>query len=294
MRIINAVYYLKEGFKSAFKGFMGIASIAILLSCLVILGMFTLMTQNIELNLKNIEDQDEIVAFIDETLTIEQAQQVQPVIEAVSGIKETIFVSNTEALQTFEQDFDDAQDIMAALEDDNPLRHSYRIFVDDITKSDDIAAEVAGVPGVIKVRHNEYVTNNIISLRNVFSIISIVFFIILFALSIFIVYNTIRLATVARRKEINIMKFVGATNWFIRWPFIIEGIIIGLIAATLSFIGTWYIYTYFVDNVFAGINIVKLLEFSQIRGVIAALYYFIGLLIGVAGSTLAIRKYLKV
>ena len=115
-----------------------------------------------------------------------------------------------------------------------------------------------------------------------------------FALSVFIIYNTIRLATVARRKEINIMKFVGATNWFIRWPFIIEGLIIGAIAATLSYFGSWYIYTYFVDNVFAGINIVKLLDFESIKGLLILIFYGTGLFIGIAGSSLAIRKYLRV
>lgn len=295
MKRINAFYYIKEGIKNTFvNGFMGLASIAILLSCLLIIGLFTLMTENIELNLKNIEDQDEIVVFIDEILSLEEAQALKSTIDAVPNVKESIFVSNTEGLKSFEDQFEDADEILAELENDNPLRHSYRIFVNDIEQSNATADEVAKIPGVVKIRHNEFVTNNIISLRNVFTVAAIAFFILLFALSVFIIYNTIRLATVARRKEINIMKFVGATNWFIRWPFIIEGLIIGAIAATLAYFGSWYIYTYFVDNVFAGINIVKLLDFESIKWILILIFYGTGLFIGIAGSSLAIRKYLKV
>jgi len=292
---INAFYFIKEGFKNTFvNGFMGIASIAILLSCLLIIGAFTAMTQNIELNLKNIEEQDEIVAFVDDVLTLEQAQALKSTIEGIPNVKETIFVTNTEALESFESQFEDAEELLAELQNDNPLRHSYRVFVDDISLSSDTATAVGNIPGIIKIRHNEFVTNNIISLRNVFSVVAIAFFIILFALSVFIIYNTIRLTTVARRKEINIMKFVGATNWFIRWPFVIEGLIIGLIAATLAYVGTWHLYNYFVGNVFEGINIVKLLDFEAMKGTFIALFYGTGLFIGIVGSTLAIRKYLRV
>ena len=295
MKRINAFYFIKEGLKNTFtQGFMGIASIAILLSCLVIIGIFLLTTENIDVNLQNIEEQDEIVAFVDEILTIEEAQDLKYVIDAVPHVKDSIFVSNTEALHTFEGQLEGAEDIMAELESDNPLRHSFRIFVDDIENSTAVADAVKMIPGIIKVRHNEFVTNNIISLRKVFSIAAFAFFIILLALSVFIIYNTIRLATVARRKEINIMKFVGATNWFIRWPFVIEGLIIGLVAATLAYFCSWYLYTYFVDNVFEGINIVKLLDFNVISGRLAFIFYAVGIVVGVAGSAFAMRKYLRV
>jgi cell division transport system permease protein len=129
-------------------------------------------------------------------------------------------------------------------------------------------------------------------MKNIFSIVALSFFILLFAISLFIIYNTIKLAMVARKKEINIMKFVGATNSFIRWPFIIEGLIIGAIAAAIAYILQWYIYTYFVDQVFKGINIIKLVAFSDISGLLVALFFLTGMLVGVIGSVLAIRKYL--
>jgi cell division transport system permease protein len=183
---------------------------------------------------------------------------------------------------------------LTELEKDNPIRHSYRIFLKDLSKGDKTEQDLSALPNIAKIRRNEYVANNIISMKNIFSIVALAFFILLFAISLFIIYNTIRLAMVARKKEINIMKFVGATNSFIRWPFIIEGLIIGAIAASIAYFVQWYIYTYFVDQVFKGINIIKLVNFSDISGLLTALFYITGMLVGVVGSVLAIRKYLDV
>ncbi|MGI6028813.1 MAG: permease-like cell division protein FtsX [Candidatus Heteroscillospira sp.] len=294
MKLNKTGYLIKEGFKSIFThGFMSFASVTIIIACLVIMGSFTLLSVNIDEMIVKLEQENEVVCFVDENLSEEDARAIQPAIEAIGNISDIQFVTREQAMEDFSQDYDPGlfEDV-----DADVFRHRYILNLNDITMMAQTEAALKSVDGIAKVRAHLDIANAFISLRNVVSIVSLIIVTILAIVSVFIMANTIKLATFGRREEIAIMKMVGATNAFIRLPFIIEGLILGLVGAIAAFFIEWGVYGLVSEKVMGGIvgALVECIPFTALMFPVLGVFLCVGVVVGTFGSVIAIRNYLKV
>ena len=225
-------YYWKEGLRNIFKhGFMSVAAIVIMVACLILTGTVTLIAYNIDLSIVDLQQSNEIVVWIDENLTTREAKDLQPQFEKIENTATVEFEDRDVALEKYRKELgDDAGILDDYNSSNNPLRNSYILTLKDSTKAEETIADIGMIEGVASVRADEAVIGKLIQIQHVFNIIALAMVAGLAVISIFIISNTVKLAMFARREEISIQKIVGATNWFIRWPFVIEGMIIGLIA----------------------------------------------------------------
>ncbi len=294
MRRINIGYYIKEGFLSLFThGFMSFASICMIVACLLIMGTFTLVAVNLDHNLTMLEDENEFVVYIDESLSESQARALQAEIESLPNVAEATFVSREEAGQKFIEDQGDA--VFEGLPA-STFRHRFYIHVVDIELLESTVKRVANLPEVADYKAAFEVAQGFVAARNVASAIALILIAVLFLMSLFIISNTIKLATFTRRDEIAIMKMCGATNGFIRWPFVVEGLFLGILGAGIAFALQWGVYTLLYNAMESSsvLGFIQFIEFAAMRDWVLGIFGGAGFLIGVWGSLLAIRKFLQV
>ena len=292
MKLSRLGYLIKSGFTGIFShGLMSFATVTITMACLIIMGSFGLLVVNINALISDLEDENEVVAFIDESLTEEAARAVEPLIEAVPNVSGADFMSRAEAMENFQEDYD--EDLFDSL-DETVFRHRYIIHLTDISLMEQTKPLIEAVDGVADVNaHIEY-ADAFISVRNVVSLISLALIIILIIVSFFIMSNTIKLATFTRREEIAIMRMVGASNGFIRCPFIIEGLVLGVLGGLLAFIIEWGLYSLLLSRV-SGVasTLITLVPFSGVMWPLLLFFLGVGVIVGVSGGSSAIRNYLK-
>lgn len=291
----DAGYYLSEGFHSIFThGFMSFAAVCMIVACLLIMGSFTLVAVNLDQLLGSFEAENEFLAYIDENYTTEEAQALQTKIESIPNVKQAIFVTREEALQEYKEGRADNSllDQMPA----SALRDRYRIHVADIEQMSSTVEAVKGIEGVANVRAAIDIANGFVLARNIATGVAVILVGILLIVSLFIISNTIRLATFYRREEIAIMKMCGATDAFIRWPFVVEGMILGLLGAVLAFLAQWGVYEIAVKLIVQnnGLSPMVMLPYGEMAPNILGAFCVTGFVIGVGGSLLAIRKFLQV
>ncbi len=294
MRSSKIGYLTKEGFKSILThGFMSFASVTIIVACLVIMGSFSLIAVNIGGLLDDVESQTEVVAYVEETFTEEQARALQPEIEYIANVQSCEFVPRQQAMEEYASMFDDQlfQDVGAEI-----LRDRYVIHLADISLTGQTQAELENIIGVAWVRADLQVADALVSVRNVLSGVSLILIVVLVLVSVFIMANTVKLATLSRRDEIAIMKMVGASNWFIRFPFVVEGLVLGLLGGAMAFILEWGIYDVVANRIMNGFmgNLISVIPFANVSAVVMLIYMGVGLAVGVFGSSIAIRNYLEV
>ena len=286
-------YFISEGLNSTFKnGLMSVASTSVLVACLIIMGSFFMVSSNISAMLKDLEMQNEIVIFLEDSVSEEMARNMKERFTSMNNIRSAEFVSKDAAFEDYKSRLPNGQDLMETLPE-NPLRHSYRLLLDDVSLMRSTVKMLENTASVARVRGNIDVSQNLIEIQNILSLLMAWIFIILLLISIFIISNTIKVAMFARRREINIMKHVGATDWFIRWPFIVEGLLIGIFSAGLSFVLLYYGYNYISDKVLSGIDILTLMPFTAFMPEIMIVFGVAGLVIGVFSSIISVRKYLN-
>ena len=207
------------------------------------------------------------------------------------------FMTAGEALERYTERYTDSEtrELFDGM-DDSVLRHRYRIHVDDLEQMGETVRQVEAVSGVAKVQWEQAISDGFVALRNVASAVAFILIAMLLVISLFIIANTIKLATFDRREEIAIMKMCGATNWFVRWPFIFEGMLLGLMGAILAFFLQWGLYTIIVQAIdgFGGLQLVAIIPFQTLWTRVAGAFAVTGLVIGAGGSLLAIRKFLQV
>lgn len=288
-------YFLKEGVASIFAhGFMSFASVGIIVACLIIMGSFTLLTLNVKSMIEKWEAQNQMLAFVDETLSIDQAKALGAQIKAIPNVADLIFVSKDEALKSYLSQFGD-NDLFKGI-DSSVLRHRYIIYLKDIGKMSDSQKQVAAVNGISKVNAHLEISQGFVTVSRIVSTVSIIIIVILLIISMFIMSNTIKLTTFDRREEIAIMKMVGATNSFIRWPFVFEGLILGLVGALVAFLLQWIIYRILVIEIAQNstMKLVETLPFGQLAIPLLLIFLATGFIVGIGGSLTVIRKYLQV
>ena len=294
-RRFNGKYYLSEGFHSIFThGFMSFAAVCMIVACLLIMGSFTLLAVNLDHMLGDLEDDNLFLAYVDENYTEEEARALQSQIEAVPNVGQVAFVTRAEALDDFRAGRED-NPLLADLPDE-VLRDRFRIHVENLEQMEQTEAAVEQVTGVANVRAAIDIANGFVLARNIATGVAVVLIGILLVVSLFIIANTIKLATFYRREEIAIMKMCGATNWFVRWPFLVEGMILGLTGGIIAFFCQWGIYGLIVKAIDQSdlLGIISTLPFSSMSHWILLVFLAAGFVIGAGGSVMAIRKFLKV
>ena len=282
-------YFLSEGFHSIFThGFMSFAAVCMIVCCLLIMGSFTLVAVNAENMFSDLEAENQFTAFIDESIPQEEARALQDDIEAVPNVARAEFVTKEEAQADFEADYEG-----------NPLfeglpstvyRDRFHIYLDDISQLTETEEAVKEVAGVADTQSAPEIAEGFTVIRNIAGAVAVIL------VSPFIIANTIKLATFNRREEIAIMKMCGATNAFVRWPFVFEGLILGLVGAVAAFFLQWGIYV-LVGRAISGedtISLITVLPFQPMALRVLGIFVLTGFVIGAGGSVLAIRKFLQV
>ena len=294
-RKFDAGYYFSEGFHSIFThGFMSFAAVCMIVACLLIMGSFSLLAVNLDHMLGDLEAENEFLAYIEEDYTEEQARSLQTKIEAVPNVSQVTFVTRQEALDDFLEGRE-TNDLLNSLPAE-VLRDRYRIHVTDIERLKETSETVRQVTGVANVRAAVEIAQGFVLVRNIATGVAVVLIAILAVVSLFIIANTIKLATFYRREEIAIMKMCGATNAFIQWPFVVEGMILGLTGALFAFFAQWGLYQLVGKLIIQGngLSLVTILPYADMIKTILPVFCGTGALIGVGGSLLAIRKFLQV
>lgn len=298
MRIKSLGYNINECFKNLWRNrMMSIASISSVAATLLILGIIFVLIVNISSMTQVAKDQfDTIQVYLDDDLSIEQIEDIGTKIFKLQGVKDVVFETKEEALDKMKLDWDQNGYLLDGLES-NPLPNSYIVMLDDINYADYIVESVDGTAGIEEVKYYQEVIENIIKVTDVIRQVGLFIMVVLIAISTFIISNTIKIAVHARRREINIMKYVGATNWFIRGPFLLEGIILGLIGALVSSALIYFAYKYsyeaIMDQFYMFISAYLIRTQVIIKDVIF-IFVVIGSGIGALGSITSLRKYLKV
>ena len=291
MSRLNFAYFAREGAYNMFShGFMSFAAIGITVACLLIMGTFTLVAVNANAMLEDMESTNQMLAFVDESLTEEEARALEDDLLAVPNVRAVTFISNAQAAEEFRARYED-EELFQGLPDDN-FRHRFAIELVDIGYMSETREAIEAVPGIGEGNVNAYEDEaaGFITLRNV------VLIAVLLVVSVFIIANTIKLTTFDRRDEIAIMKMVGATNGFIRWPFVYEGFLIGLFSAVIGFFLQWGLYEAVARSVASNdtINLINVVPFQDLWGYVALIFAAAGMVIGVGGSLSAIRRFLLV
>ncbi len=294
-RRFDVGYYAKEGVQSIFThGLMSFAAVCMTVACLLIMGSFSLLAVNLDHMLGDLEAENEFLAYIDETYTEEQARALQTQIEAVPNVSTVTFVTRAEA----KADFLEGRESNPLLADmpAEKLRDRYRIHVTDIEDMAETVHAVEQVTGVARTRAAVEIAQGFVMVRNIATGVALVLVAMLLLISLFIISNTIKLATFYRREEIAIMKMCGATNSFVRWPFVFEGMILGLLGALVAFFLQWGLYELVGRMVLQsnGLQLATILSYTSMIRYILPVFCGTGLLIGIGGSLLAIRKFLQV
>ncbi len=294
MKMNKCGYLIREGFRSIkTHRFMSFASVTIILACLLIMGSFSLVAVNINSFIKDLEKENEVIAFVDEDYSESEAQALQSSIDSVDNVAAATFVTRQQAMRDFMSGYDN--DLMEGI-DKTAFRDRFVVQLKDISLMAQTKADLEKVDGVAKVNAHVDYANSFITIRNVVSIVSLVLIVILVIVSFFIMSNTIKLATFSRREEIGIMKMVGATNGFIRLPFVVEGLALGLMGGALAFLAEWGLYALITGRVMSDIvgQYVDVVPFSAVAGPVGLVFLAVSVLVGAFGGINAIRNYLKV
>ena len=301
MKASGLSYLFKEGVRNLWANrLMSAASIGVLTACLLLIGASTMFSLNIRNMMDYVESQNEIVVFVEEDATQEMLTSLEEDLKAIENVNEVTLVTKAEALEKRKKDFGDAAFLLEDYNDENnPLLDSFVVTLDDIALLDDSVKEMQMIENVYLVSATKEVASAMVSLSNVVTVVGFIIVAILIIVSAVIISNTIRLTIYNRRKEIHIMKCVGATDFFIKLPFIIEGILLGLISATISYIVLWIVYEWMYTNLAGTYNswfsamVSSILPFSDFGGILALGFLAAGLCVGIFGSGIFVRKHLR-
>jgi len=292
-------YLLGEGFHNVLKNKKStISSIIIMFATMIIFGMVFTIGENLNHVMEDIETQQGFEVFIKDEATEQQITALGDFIKQIDGVNTTQFVTKEEALNKMKSQFKDKQFLAESYDELNPFPPSYIVTLSDLSKNQEVQEKIRTNEAVDDIRSSDQTIDTLLSIANGIRIASAFISALLILISIFIIANTIKLSLHARRKEISIMKYVGATNSFIRWPFIIEGIIIGVIAAAISTLVLGGLYNVVTAKILASsvtnIMNITLLNFSDIINSVIIVYLILGIGIGTIGSSISMRKYLEV
>lgn len=288
-------YFFHEGVSNMFShGFMSFAAIGITVACLLIMGTFSLVAWNANALLEELEQENEILAYVDDSYTGQQAKALESKLEKVPNVASATFISKETAMKNFAEQYPE-EELFQNL-DPEIFRDRFSLKLYDLELMGETKADIEDVDGIAKVNAYEEVAGGFITIRNVATVVCVALIVILFVVSVFIISNTIKLTTFDRRDEIAIMRMVGATNGFIRWPFVYEGLMFGVLGASIAFGLQWLLYAAVAKGVDSSdtMQLINIIPFGELWAPVAIVFVTAGIAIGVGGSLSAIRKFLQV
>ena len=294
MRMSRFFFLLGQGIKNIFThGFMSFASVAVITACLFIMGCFSLLTLNIDNMIAEMQSQNRVIAYVDEELDEDEARALESKVSKVKNIETCEFVTREEAMTSFESDYD--ADLFENI-DASVFRHRYVLSLTDLSLMQETKSDLEHIKGIADVRAHLDYAEKFVTLRNIVSIVSVILVVTLIVVSLFIMTNTIKLATFTRREEIAIMRMVGATNGFIRLPFVVEGLVLGALGGAVAYGLVALVYHLATEKLLAAMafGFVVLVPFSTVALPLLGVFLGVGILVGVLGGVSAIRNYLKV
>ena len=297
MRLSTLRYLFKEGIVGLWRNrTMALASLGTIVLCLLILGMSYGIGVNIDYLIEQIEAKFGMTAYLNDDLTQKDIDQLQYKVKQIKSVKEVIYISKEQALKNFSEE-NEEQSLFEMFREDNPLPASLEITVSDITKQEEIVNELKHMEGIDETIYFKDETASFMKIGHTIDYICIGILIILIVVGLMLMSNTIKLTVYIRRREINIMKYVGATNSFIQVPFLIEGMLIGLLGAMVSIVVITLSYDWALQKfsemtgVLSGFSLAPA---KQIMETLVPMYIILGVGIGLIGSAFAIHKHLNV
>ncbi|GAA4065372.1 permease-like cell division protein FtsX [Amphibacillus indicireducens] len=298
MKIRTLKRHVKEGLKSSWRNsWMTLASVGAVTTTLLLVSVFLALMMNLNHVAQNIEEDVLIKVLIDVTATDDEVEELGESIESLSKVETVEFSSRDQELRELIESLGEEGDVFSTYGDDeNPLNDAYIVKAVEPKETIEIAEEIEAMNRVEKVNYGQDVVENIFMFNSYARNIGLILIVALLFTAIFLISNTIKITIIARRREIEIMKLVGATNWFIRWPFFIEGLLLGILGSVIP-IALLFTGYYFLDQNSAMINqfeFISILPFHPFVWQLSGIVILIGAVIGVWGSIMSVRKFLKV
>lgn len=278
------------------NGVMSVASVAVLMSCLVVLGCFALLLLNINVNLDKVAQLNQIVVYCEYDLDEEAVQSVEKQIKKLDYVASVDRITKEEALEALKNQSAEYSDLYDDITpENNPLSESFEIMYagTDETQVFDLEAQLRSIEGVRKLNSVYQVAKTLDNLKNGIMLVFVWFLVILFVVSVFVIINTIKLAVASRSREISVMRYVGATKWFITLPFVLEGVMIGGLASLIGYGVQMYLYNYVVQMTIGDLQIIEVLPFGQIAIPLFFGFLLIGVITGIIGSVTSLHKNLQ-
>ncbi len=295
MKINNVGYLIKEGIRSIFlHGFMSFAAVFVTVACLLIVGSFSALSYNLNKIIDDLNRTSEVMVYIDEKLPEAEAQSVGTRLNRVANVRDSQFISREKAAEDFVNKHSES-DAFEGI-DATTFRHRFRVLLDDNRQLEDTKTAIMEIPGVAKVQAADKEAKLFVTIQEVVSVVSFVIIVALLIVSLMIISNTVKLAMADRRDEIAIMKMVGATNGFIRLPFIVQGFLLGIIGAGIAFSLEWLLYNILTNQIaaFGAGNLLKLVPFTELLLPMIIIFAGAGMFVGITGSFASIRKFMDV
>ncbi|GFI62445.1 cell division protein FtsX [Clostridiales bacterium] len=299
MKFRSIKYFFSEAFSGVIRNrLMSVASIGTVAACIFMIAISFCALTNVDYMLSQIEDSIGIAVFLEDGINSEKILEINDEIVKLEHVESVSYISPTDALNDLKQSWD-AEEILSGFDEtNNPLSSSFEVSLDDIAYQTETVNAIEKIDGIRNIRSSETETQFLVKINHFLSIFGSVLILVLAAISIIIITNTIKLSVFTRRTEISIMKYVGATDWFIRWPFVIEGIIIGIVGAAIPIIIAWPLYNQLVEVVYDQVpmfhSIVSFKFGIDIFSVLLPVSLVFGALLGVLGSAVSLRKHLNV
>lgn len=295
MKLNNLGYLLKEGFRGIFlHGFMSFAAVCVTVACLVIVGSFSILAYNLDVMVEELNQTSEILVYIDSDLSDAEAKSIGTKINMLDNVLKSTFVSREEALEDFIADHDGDSAFSGVQAQD--LRHRYVVTLEDNTKMKQTDDQLKQLPGVAKTNAAYELAEGFSTIQDVLHLVSLAIIAVLLVVSLLIISNTVKLAMYDRKDEIAIMKMVGATNGFIRLPFVVEGFSLGMMGAILAFGLEWLGYDAMIRKIAAvdALQLFKLVSFQELLIPMVIVFAAAGMFVGIVGSWTSIRKFMNV
>ena len=295
MKLNNIGYLLKEGFRGIFlHGFMSFAAVCVTVACLVIVGSFSALAYNLDEMVKELNQTSEILVYIDSDLSDAEARSIGTKINLLDNVLQATFVSREEALEDFVADHDGDSAFSGVQASD--LRHRYVVTLEDNTKMEQTDAQLKQLPGVAKTNAAYELAKGFSTIQDVLHMVSAAIIAVLLVVSLLIISNTVKLAMYDRKDEIAIMKMVGATNGFIRLPFVVEGFTLGMMGAILAFGLEWVGYDALIQKIAAvdALQLFHFVSFQELLIPMVVVFAAAGMFVGIVGSWTSIRKFMNV
>ena len=295
MKLNNIGYLLKEGVRGIFlHGFMSFAAICVTVACLVIVGSFSILAYNLDIMVEDLNKTSEILVYVDSALPDAEARSIGTKINMLDNVLQSTFVSREEALEDFVEDHDGDSAFSGVLAED--LRHRFVVVLEDNKLMEQTDLQLQEIPGVAKTSAAYEMAEGFSTIQDVLHMVSIAVIAVLLVVSLLIISNTVKLAMYDRRDEIAIMKMVGATNGFIRLPFVVEGFTLGMVGAAIAFGLEKVGYDAMVQRISSvdSLQLFQFVEFQELLMPMVAVFTGAGLFVGIVGSWTSIRKFMDV